>query len=234
MPDQPPLRAPSTGREVAEFIRRSQQLVAADGAGRLLFALDATASRQATWDRACQLQGEMFQQAAGLGGLKIQLLWYRGFAEFCASPWASSANALQQLMAGVSCAGGSTQIARVLDYALRSSRQRRINGLVFVVDCMEEDARRLAELSGQLGLLKLPVFMFQEGHDRAASTSFRQVATLSGGAHCAFDSASAAQLRDLLRAAAAYASGGKTALAALAQRSNTSAVKQLCDQLGRG
>ena len=28
--------------------------------GRLLFALDATASRQPSWDRACQLQGQMW------------------------------------------------------------------------------------------------------------------------------------------------------------------------------
>ena len=41
--------------------------------GRLIFALDATASRQPTWDRACQTQGEMFEATTSLGGLEIQL-----------------------------------------------------------------------------------------------------------------------------------------------------------------
>ena len=37
--------------------------------GRLIFALDATMSRQPTWDQACQLQAEMFREAAIVGGL---------------------------------------------------------------------------------------------------------------------------------------------------------------------
>ncbi|HJO87790.1 MAG TPA: VWA domain-containing protein, partial [Rhodospirillales bacterium] len=46
--------------------------------GRLIFAMDATASREPSWDRACHLQGEMFQETAAMGGLEIQLAYYRG------------------------------------------------------------------------------------------------------------------------------------------------------------
>ena len=42
---------------------------------RVIFALDATASREATWDLASQLQSKMFEEAAGL---EVQLLYYRG------------------------------------------------------------------------------------------------------------------------------------------------------------
>jgi hypothetical protein len=42
--------------------------------GRLIFALDATASREPTWDMAAQLQASMFEQAAMIGGLDVQLL----------------------------------------------------------------------------------------------------------------------------------------------------------------
>ena len=45
------------------------------GRGRLIFALDATASREPTWDRACRIQGEMFEATAALGGLDIQLVF---------------------------------------------------------------------------------------------------------------------------------------------------------------
>jgi hypothetical protein len=40
------------------------------------FALDATASRQPTWDTACELQVDMFREAATTGGLDMQLVYY--------------------------------------------------------------------------------------------------------------------------------------------------------------
>ena len=55
--------------------------------GRLIFAMDATASREPTWDHACHIQGEMFRETQALGGLEIQLIYYRGFGECKASPW---------------------------------------------------------------------------------------------------------------------------------------------------
>ena len=72
-------------------------------------------------------------------------------------------------------------------------------------------------MAGELGLLKVPVFMFQEGHDVAAEHAFREIARLTGGAWCRFDPGAAAQLRELLRAAAAYAAGGREALLRLSK-----------------
>ena len=80
-----PTSSPSSDTEVAEFVRKVRSLSATTPnrtGGRLIFALDATASRQPTWDQACQLQGEMFVETAAIGGLNIQLVWYRGFGEF--------------------------------------------------------------------------------------------------------------------------------------------------------
>ena len=77
------LTIPSTPTEVSEFLRQVAKTSATLAPrGRLIFALDATASRQPTWDRACQLQGDMFAAAAELGGLALQLVWYRGYGEF--------------------------------------------------------------------------------------------------------------------------------------------------------
>ena len=50
--------------------------------GRLIFAMDATASRQPTWDLATEIQGEMFSATSDAGGLSIQLAFYRGFGQF--------------------------------------------------------------------------------------------------------------------------------------------------------
>jgi hypothetical protein len=186
--------------------------------GRLLFALDATASRQPTWDQACQIQAQMFAAVGQLGGLDLQLAYYCGFHQFEAFPWLDNAAELTRRMTGVFCLGGHTQIARVLKHALAETRARRVNALVFVGDCMEESADELCHLAGQLGVLGLPIFLFHEGQEPTAAACFQQLARLSGGAYCPFDAGSAQQLTELLRAVAVYAAGGLKALQDLSRR----------------
>jgi len=226
------LPARSSATEVAAFLAEAEALArhrAGGGGGRLIFALDATASREPTWDRACQIQGTMFEAAAALGGLRIQLCYYRGFHEFLASPWLASAAALHRHMAAVRCAGGTTQIERVLRHAAREARAEPVDALVFVGDCMEESIDALCARAGELGLLRLPVFCFHEGADPLAARAFAQIARLSGGACCPFDAASAGQLRELLGAVAVYAAGGRHAL----ERHGGRAARLLSHQITR-
>jgi hypothetical protein len=82
--------------------------------GRLLFALDATASRQPTWDSACRLQADMFREAAAIGGLDVQLVYYRGLDECRASQWVSQPERLAALMERIDCRTGTTQIGKVI------------------------------------------------------------------------------------------------------------------------
>ena len=217
MSDNPSkLPAKSSAGDVAAFIEKLRTLPAASaGGGRLIFAMDATASREPTWDRACQIQGEMFEATKSLGGLQIQLVYYRGFDECAASPWLANADALTRRMTAVTCLGGQTQIGRVLAHAAKEAKRGRVNAAVFVGDCMEEDVDHLCRLAGELGLMHVPVFVFHEGSDPVARRAFKQIARLSGGAYCAFDSTSARMLADLLRAVAVYAAGGARALAQL-------------------
>jgi len=211
-------------------VRRTPAVKSGQQRGRLMFAMDATASREPSWDRACQIQGEMFSETAALGGLDIQLCYYRGYDEFEASPWLSSADVLLQRMTGVTCRGGYTQIEKVLRQAIEQHGQKKIQALVFVGDCMEEDVDHLCHLAGQLGLLGLPVFMFHEGSDAVAQRAFKEIARLTRGAYCAFDTASAGQLRDLLSAVAVYAAGGQKALQDFTKGRNQ-VVQQLTRQL---
>lgn len=212
--------ARSSDAEIQEFLRKVAAVpVRNKGAqGRLIFALDATASRQPTWDRACQLQGEMFTETANLGSLAIQLVWYRGFGDFGVAPWLTEAPALLKRMTSMQCQGGLTQIGRVLAHAIQETRQHRINALIFVGDCMEEDVDQLCHQAGQLGVLGVPVFIFHEGGEPTAARAFRQIARLSHGAYCSFDNGSARQLRELLGAVAVYAAGGRKALEDLGRR----------------
>jgi hypothetical protein len=226
--DERKLTKASGRAEIDAFLRRMAHTPARsrDGrCGRLLFALDATASREPTWDRACQIQGDMFDAAAGLGGIEIQLAFYRGFGEFQASPWLSRSTDLIRTMTGVACRGGHTQIARILRHALAENARQRVDAVVFVGDCMEENPDVVCQAAGELGLVRVPVFAFQEGTDHVASATFREIARLSGGAHCAFDLQSADQLRDLLRAVAAYAAGGIRALRDAARSSGPDVLR---------
>lgn len=198
--------------------------------GRLIFALDATASREATWDEARRIQGGMFEAATSLGGLEIQLCYYRGLADFSVSPWLTRADDLRRRMDAVQCIGGYTQIDAVLQHALAEGKKRKVDALVFVGDCMEEDVDHLCRGAGDLGLLGVKSFLFQEGQDAAAEQAFRQIARLTHGAHCRFDAGSAGQLLELLRAVAVYAAGGIQALENLG-RSRGGMVLQLTHQM---
>jgi hypothetical protein len=200
------------------------------GRARLIFAMDATASREPTWDRACQVQGQMFVETAALGGLDVQLVYYRGFDECRASRWVDNPSDLVRLMTGVFCLAGQTKIGRVLQHAVRETQKKRVAALVFVGDCFEEKLDEAGQIAGQLGLLGVRAFVFQEGHNPEAERAFRHIAQLTKGAHCRFDSSSPRQLRDLLGAVAAYAAGGQRALADMSKRSGA-AVRLLASQV---
>ncbi|MEM7025099.1 MAG: VWA domain-containing protein, partial [Pseudomonadota bacterium] len=200
------------------------------GRARLIFAMDATASREPTWDSACQVQGQMFLETAALGGLDVQLVYYRGFTECRASRWVNNPSDLVRLMTGVFCLAGQTKIGRVLQHAVKETQKKRVAALVFVGDCFEEPIDEVGQTAGQLGMLGVPVFLFQEGQNPVADRAFRQIAKLTNGAHCRFDSGSPQQLRELLGAVAAYAAGGRRALADLSKRSS-SEVKLLASQV---
>jgi hypothetical protein len=214
--------------EVAAFLDRLASVPApgTGGArGRLLFGIDATASRQPTWDRACEIQAEMFHQAAALGGLEIQLAYYRGFHEFAATEWLDRADELTRRMTAVTCLAGRTQIGALLDHVIAEARRRRVNAFVFVGDCMEEDAEALYRRAGELAILGLPAFVFHEGGEPLAAESFQRLARLSGGAYCRFDAGSAKQLRELLRAVAVFAAGGRAALDDYGRRRGGAALR---------
>jgi hypothetical protein len=211
----------STRPEIDAFLQKVKSLgptATAGKRGRLVFALDATMSRQPTWDSACALQADMFREAASIGGLDIQLVYFRGLSECRASGWVADADKLATLMRRISCQGGHTQIGKVLSHARQEQARQRVQAVVFVGDAMEEGIDDLSHAAGELGLLGVPVFMFQEGGDPVAETAYREIARLSRGAYCRFDTGSAAQLAELLRAVAAYAAGGIKALSDLSAR----------------
>ncbi|MBL4613535.1 MAG: VWA domain-containing protein [Magnetovibrio sp.] len=182
------------------------------GGGRLVFAMDATASREHSWDMAARIQGDMFEATRNIGGLAVQLAFFRGFGEFKVSGWLSDAKEIHRLMSSVHCLAGQTQVGKVLKHARNQATRSGIRAVVYVGDCFEEDVDLVAHVAGELGILGVPVFTFHEGHDVNAERAFRHIAKLSGGAYAHFDAASADMLKKLLSAVAVFAAGGRSAL----------------------
>lgn len=202
--------------EIDTFLRQAKAVAATKGSGegRLVLALDATMSRQPTWDLACSLQAEMFDAVGKAGSLAVQLVYFRGFNECRSSRFVTDTEALKRLMTGIDCRGGRTQIGKVLSHGLKQAEAHKVAALVYIGDAMEERIDDLADKAGRLGLRGVPVFVFQEGRDRDAEMAFKEIARLTKGAWFRFDHNSAAALAKLLSAVAVFATGGVKALEA--------------------
>jgi hypothetical protein len=191
------------GRKVVENAR-----------GRLIFALDATMSRQATWDLAANLQSQMFDAVAG-SNLSVQLVYFRGIDECRASKWTVSSRDLRAVMTTINCRSGHTQIEKILSHVAKEADTEPVKATIFVGDACEEKRDQLAPLAAKLGRLRAPMFMFQEGDEQKAAQAFREIAELSGGVYAPFDSGAAARLGELMRAVAMVATGSTAALGEL-------------------
>jgi von Willebrand factor type A domain len=200
---------------LAEFLKRVNP-----DRGRVILCVDATASRQQTWDTAAELQAKMFEAASGLD---VQLVYYRG-GECVASRWISNASSLTTIMRQVTCRSGLTQIGKALMHAAKEHKQHSINALVLISDACEEQPGDLYAHAHDLGV---PAFLFQEGDDPGVASVYARIAEITKGAVVRFDAGAAQRLADLLKAVAAFASGGVTALAA----QNTEAATLLLTQI---
>ncbi|MFC3725828.1 VWA domain-containing protein [Neoaquamicrobium sediminum] len=235
--DQKPAAARSDSTAIDAFVRHARALAQPAGAkdgGRLILALDATMSRQPTWDLACSLQAEMFDAVSRAGDLNVQLVYFRGFGECRASRFVRDTSSLKDLMVKIDCRGGHTQIGKVLSHTLKETERTKVNALVYIGDAMEENVDDLADKAGRLGLHGVPVFAFQEGHDPVAETAFKEVARLSKGAWFRFDRNAASTLSKLLSAVAVYATGGLKALEARGRAEDRLMIEHLKKSGGRG
>jgi hypothetical protein len=178
--------------------------------GRLIFALDATMSRQPMWDMACTLQGKMFDAVGG--SLSVQLIYFRGLDECKASRWANSSRELMATMTMIRCRAGHTQIEKVLRHARKEATTGPVKAMIFVGDACEESIDQLAPPATELGQAQVPVFLFQEGNDARTERAFREIARLSGGVWAPFDAGSAKRLGELMRVAAQFSAGNTKAI----------------------
>lgn len=219
--------------EIARFLAETRAKARRTAAGRLIFALDATISRRPTWERAAVLQAAMFDEAARIGGLEVQLVYYRGRGECRASRWFADAADLARVMDRIDCRAGPTAIGRVLSHVAAEARERPVAAMAFVGDACEENETALRDLAAHAAMTGVACFMFQEGHDPTVARLFAGIADLTRGAHVPFDAGSADRLGELLRAVAAYAAGGREALLRLSERRDGDGARLLLGRMDR-
>lgn len=227
-PGDAPAPSRSSRNEIDAFLDAAKSAgKASTGTGRIVLALDATMSRQPTWDLACSIQADMFESVQNVGNLLMQLVYFRGLGECRSSKWAEDSTSLAGMMSRIDCRGGHTQILKVLKHAAKEHARNRVNALVYIGDAMEENVDDLVQAAGELGLRGVPVFVFQEGHDPRAEYAFREIARVTKGGWFRFDRSSASVLSRLLSAIAVYATGGLKALESRGSREDRLLLAQM-------
>jgi hypothetical protein len=224
MPDNAIASHETLTGDLANFLNKVKVEHALTPRGRLIFALDATMSRQPSWDLAATLTAGMFREA---GGLDLQLAYFRGEKELRASSWASDADRLVKMMAKIGCEAGGTQLERLLVHAQKETAKLQVNALVFIGDAMEENPDVLTTQARELGKLGVRAFLFQEGADPDVQRVFQDIAASTSGAYAKFDAGAAKQLGELLQAVARYVTGGMAALESRKDAGSTLLLEQL-------
>jgi hypothetical protein len=169
---------------VPEIITPPSSTTPAPARARLLYGVDATASREAGWVVARELQAKMFREAGSL--LSLRLVFYGG--NRCRkSVWCTSGEELARLMHTVSCEAGPTMIEKILRHGLSEHAQAPLRAITFIGDAMEENLDILVGIADQLGAVGVPIHMFQEGNALHVRKAFRLLALRSGGTYSEFN-----------------------------------------------
>ena len=183
--------------------------------GRLMFALDATASREPTWAIARDLQAKMFREAAPIGRLDCPAGLLSGrrvpSVEMGVKRGATRATDEPDRLSGRLYA--DWQGPRACTSRDRESRQSR--HWYSSATPWKRTSSTLAAMAGKLGTQGVPIFLFQEGRDAAVRSAFRLLALKSGGAYFEFNpdaSRAVEQLSEQLNAVARLAVGDAEAL----------------------
>ena len=224
----------NTSLTIAAFAAKAKKVNELSASrGRMIFALDATGSRQPTWNLAKSMQRDMLAEAAKIGTLDVALSYFRNsrhdhdmrFSDFTSDP-----NSLIELMNGIDCEFGPTQIIGMISHALFLHSQEPINAMVYIGDNQEEDDFSFYDMCRRVASSGMKLFIFHELNSETARRDaeiFRKGAELAGGAYMEFSEGSAKELRELLLAVAAFATGGLKALG----NQNSNAARLLLTQL---
>jgi hypothetical protein len=197
---------------LARAVDRYKERAALKRGVRIGFLVDATASRENTWEQAQTIQAKMFRSASGLRALKLRLVYFGG-NRLTKLNWNDNARNIAAHMAEVRCHSGLTQIIPGLQAFIDEKPENRADAIILIGDCFEEDAATAAKTAALLKAKGIKVFSFIEGEDWTAHSVFKTLATVTGGKFAKFGNE--LPLDDLCEGVALMTSGGEKALTRL-------------------
>jgi hypothetical protein len=177
---------------------------------RLVFAVDATASREPAWAAARQVTDALFKALPG--ALDVALAVHGGSRVHTFTPFTNDANTLRDRAAGVTCHAGSTRLLPILAACLR---QQGVRVVVYIGDVFEESVPRGRQLTDAMNAHGAKLIVLHDMADPVARRDaevFWDLAKRTGGCVLPFDASAPGRLRDRWSAVAVYAVGGEKLL----------------------
>ncbi len=238
-PPAPPPRAPSGGGLLARVLTKVTTAITSAAASlpaafthaeppadvgttsrpRLVFAVDATASREPAWAAAREVTDALVKALPGeLDGVALAV--HGGSRVHTFTAFTSDPRTLRDLAAGVDCQAGMTKLLPILAASLK--RQATVRVVVYIGDVFEE--RNLPQgrhLADQMGVQGIKLIVLHDTADRSARRDaeiFWDLAKRTGGCVLPFDATALwAAARHPVRGRclrgrrrkSCYASGGK-------------------------
>src|SRR5580658_5305311 len=197
---------------------------------RLVFAVDATASREPAWKAARQVTDALVKALPG--ELDVALAVHGGSRVHTFTAFTNDAATLRDRAAGVSCEAGLTRLLPILSASLK---QPSVRVIVYIGDVFEENlshGRNLADSLGQRGTKLIVLHDTADPSARRDAELFWDLAKRTGGCVLPFDASAPGRLRDILSAVAVYAVGGEKLLRE--RRHALPGAVALLDHLDRG
>jgi hypothetical protein len=195
---------------------------------RLVFAVDATASREPAWEAARQVTDALVKALPG--ELDVALAVHGGSRVHTFTAFTDDANTLRDRAAGVTCEAGLTRLLPILSASLKQPAMRVV---IYIGDVFEESVTQGRRIADALGAQGTKLIVLHDTADPAArryAEVFWDLAKRTGGCVLPFEASASGRLRDLLSALAVYAVGGEKLLRE--RRHNLPGAVALLEHLG--
>src|SRR5271165_2696119 len=183
---------------------------AAPSRPRLVFAVDATASREPAWAAARRVTDALVKALPG--ELDVALAVHGGSRVHTFTAFTNDARTLRDRAAGVSCQAGMTRLLPILATTLK---QQSVRVVIYIGDVFEESLPHGRDLADSLGARGTKLIVLHDTSDNGARRDaeiFWDLAKRTGGCVLPFNANTPDRLRDILSAVAVYAVGGEKLL----------------------
>lgn len=184
---------------------------------RLVFAVDATASRSATWASAQTITDRMFDAIPG--ALDVALEVHGGGNVHTFTGFSADLHEFRKRASRVRCTSGHT---RLVDLMQRTLDAGGVRVMSYIGDAFEESADEAFELADRFKHFGIKAVILADQADVSTMLIFEEIARRTGGAVLDFRSGDLDLMGEVLAGVAALAVGGRGML-----ESNSSKGSQL-------